>query len=92
MTQSMEGYKVIKKDGTRENYNVEKVISAINKSAARALVTFTDMELDNIRDYVNAQVINQGINEIPIATMHFIVESCLCLRKVCFFSFKPLKW
>ena len=77
MTQSMEGYKVIKKDGTRENYNVEKVISAINKSAARALVTFTDMELDNIRDYVNAQVINQGINEIPIATMHFIVESCL---------------
>lgn len=73
----MEGYKVIKKDGTRENYNVEKVISAINKSAARALVTFTDMELDNIRDYVNAQVINQGINEIPIATMHFIVESCL---------------
>lgn len=77
MSQCMKGYKVIKKDGTKENYNVEKVISAINKSAARALVTFTDMELDSIRDYVNEQVINQGIKEIPIATMHFIVESAL---------------
>lgn len=77
MSQSLKGYKVIKKDGTRENYNVEKVIAAINKSAARALVTFTDMELDSIRDYVNNQVENQGIKEIPIATMHFIVESCL---------------
>ena len=77
MSQTLKGYKVIKKDGTRENYNVEKVIAAINKSAARALITFTDMELDNIRDYVNDQVVNQGIKEIPIATMHFIVESCL---------------
>lgn len=77
MSQCLKGYKVIKKDGTKENYNVEKVINAINKSAARALVTFTDMELDSIRDYVNQQVVNQGIKDIPIATMHFIVESAL---------------
>ena len=77
MSQCLKGYKVIKKDGTKENYNVEKVINAINKSAARALITFTDMELDSIRDYVDQQVINQGIKEIPIATMHFIVESAL---------------
>lgn len=28
---------VIKKDGTREDFNVEKIIAAVNKSAARIL-------------------------------------------------------
>ena len=30
--------KVIKKDGTKEEFNVQKVIVAVNKSAYRALV------------------------------------------------------
>lgn len=77
MTDCMKDYKVIKKDGTLECYNVEKVISAIGKSAARALVTFTEAELDDIRKYVNEQVVALGIKEIPIANMHFIVESAL---------------
>ena len=34
--------KVIKKDGTKEDFNVEKVVVAVNKSAFRVLVKFTD--------------------------------------------------
>ena len=69
--------KVIKKDGTREDYNVEKVIAAISKSASRALITFNEEELQKIRDFVNNEVKALGIKEIPIPTMHNIVEKAL---------------
>lgn len=69
--------KVIKKDGTREDYDVEKVIAAISKSASRALISFNDKELDTIRAFVNKEVKNLGIKEIPIPTMHNIVEKAL---------------
>lgn len=36
--------KVIKKDGTKEVFNVQKVINAVGKSAYRALTRFTDEE------------------------------------------------
>ena len=32
--------KVVKKDGTKEDFNVQKVISAISKSAERAMIKF----------------------------------------------------
>ncbi len=69
--------KVIKKDGTREDYNVEKVIAAISKSASRALITFNEEELNKIRSFVNKQVKDLGLKEIPIPTMHNIVEKAL---------------
>ena len=37
--------RVIKKDGTKEDFNVQKVVVAVNKSAYRALIKFTDEEL-----------------------------------------------
>ena len=37
--------RVIKKDGTKEDFNVQKVVVAVNKSAT-ALIKFTDEELD----------------------------------------------
>ena len=40
--------KVIKKDGTKEDYDVQKVVKAVKKSAARMLVDFTDKELEDI--------------------------------------------
>ena len=69
--------KVIKKDGTREDYNVEKVIAAISKSASRALITFNEEDLDRIRNFVNGEVKSLGLKEIPIPTMHNIVEKAL---------------
>lgn len=38
--------RVIKKDGTKEDFNVQKVVVAVNKSAYRALIKFTDEELE----------------------------------------------
>ena len=44
--------KVIKKDGTKEKFNIEKVITAVNKSAFRVLVSFTQEDLDFICKFV----------------------------------------
>ena len=33
---------VIKKDGTREEFNPQKIVAAVNKSAERILYTFSD--------------------------------------------------
>ena len=38
--------KIIKKDGTLEDYNIDKVVKAVKKSAARMLVDFTDKEIE----------------------------------------------
>ena len=38
------GVKVIKKDGSLEAFNVQKVIDAVGKSAYRALTKFTEEE------------------------------------------------
>ena len=39
---------IIKKDGTKEPFNVSKVVAAVNKSAERVLYTFTPDELECI--------------------------------------------
>ena len=44
--------KVIKKDGTKEEFNVQKVVVAVNKSAYRALVTFTEIGRASCRERV----------------------------------------
>ena len=36
--------KVVKKDGSKEDFNVQKVVVAVNKSAYRALIKFTQEE------------------------------------------------
>ena len=68
---------VIKKDGTKEDFNVQKVVVAVNKSAYRALVAFTQEELDFICKFVEEKVQRMGLTEVPIAQMHNIVESAL---------------
>ena len=35
---SLNNVKVVKKDGTKEEFNVQKVVVAVNKSAYRALI------------------------------------------------------
>ena len=39
---------VIKKDGTREEFDPQKIVKAVNKSAARILYTFSQEEKDFI--------------------------------------------
>ncbi len=69
--------KVIKKDGTKEDFNVQKVVVAVNKSAYRALVKFTDEELNFICRFVEEKVADMGLKEVQIAQMHNIVEGAL---------------
>lgn len=68
---------VIKKDGSKEAFNVQKVIDAVGKSAYRALTKFTDEEKRHICQYVVDKVDELGQAEIPIPIMHNIVESAL---------------
>ncbi|MBO5282116.1 MAG: anaerobic ribonucleoside-triphosphate reductase, partial [Lachnospiraceae bacterium] len=68
---------VIKKDGSKEAFNVQKVINAVGKSAYRALTQFTDEEKRHICQYVVDKVDELGQQEIPIPIMHNIVESAL---------------
>ena len=69
--------KVIKKDGTREDFNVQKVVVAVNKSAYRALIKFTEEEIGFICQFVEEKVNEMGISEIQIAQMHNVVEGAL---------------
>lgn len=68
---------VIKKDGSKELFNVQKVIVAVGKSAYRALTKFTDDDKRQICSYVINKVDEMEDSEIPIAVMHNIVESAL---------------
>lgn len=68
---------IIKKDNTRENFNVRKVVNAVNKSATRVMYKFTPEELDYICKFVTDKAQEYGEDEIPIAKMHNIVEGAL---------------
>lgn len=68
---------VIKKDGSKEVFNVQKVVDAVGKSAYRALTKFTDEEKECICQYVIEKVNELEQEEIPIPVMHNIVESAL---------------
>ncbi|MDD6812406.1 MAG: anaerobic ribonucleoside-triphosphate reductase [Lachnospiraceae bacterium] len=69
--------KVIKKDGSLEAFNVQKVIDAVGKSAYRALTKFTEEEKRHICQTVVDRVNELDEDKIPIQIMHNIVESAL---------------
>ena len=68
---------VIKKDNTKEKFNVQKVVVAVNKSAYRALVKFTEEDLNFICDFVEKKAQSLGKEGIHINEMHNIVEGAL---------------
>ena len=54
---------VIKKDGTREEFDNKKIINAVKKSATRMLVNFSEEELKEICDFVDNNVIKMNKTE-----------------------------
>ena len=50
--------KVIKKDGTKEEFNVQKVLAAVNKSANRAMIIFSKAESKFICEFVEETELN----------------------------------
>ncbi len=69
--------KMVKKDGTLEAFNVQKVIDAVDKSAYRALTKFTPHEKEMICQGVVDKVNELDVDELPIPIMHNIVETVL---------------
>ena len=68
---------VIKKDGTREEYDNKKIINAVKKSATRALVNLTEEDLKQICDFVDNNIVRMNKQEVSIADMHNLVEGAL---------------
>ena len=68
---------VVKKDHTKEEFNVNKVIAAVNKSANRVLYEFTKEETNSICKYVEDYVNQMNTSEIQIGQMHNMVEAAL---------------
>ena len=51
---------VIKKDGTKEEFNSKKIVAAVNKSAARILYTFSEEEQDFICKFAEEHAASLG--------------------------------
>lgn len=68
---------VIKKDGTKEKFDINKVINAVKKSALRVLIDFTPEQIKEICSIVEKEVETAGKDEVYIQDMHNIVEAAL---------------
>lgn len=73
----MENIVIIKKDGTLEPFNVEKIKKAVSKSAARVLINFTQTDLNNIVNTVVRSIEEMNIEQVTIPQMHNFVEGSL---------------
>lgn len=69
--------RVIKKDGTLEEFNEQKIINACNKSARRAMITLTDEDYHAICSSVWDKLVENDLEDTDIYDMHNIVEAVL---------------
>ena len=68
---------IIKKDGTIQKFDPEKIKVAVMKSASRVLVKFSDEDLNKIIETVLNSIESNQLKEINISKMHNIVEGAL---------------
>ena len=73
----MEGIVIVKKDGTLEPFNAEKIKKAVTKSASRVLIDFTPEDLDTIANSVLNAINERGLKSVTIPQMHNFVEGAL---------------
>lgn len=76
----MDNIIVIKKDGTQQPFNIDKVIKAVTKSAERVMHTFSEDEINKIKDIVYHKAKEKANLEegyITINSMHSIAEYAL---------------
>ena len=69
--------KVVKKDGTTEDYCIEKIVVAVNKSAKRVLVNLTAENFIDICNFVTSKINEMGTGSITMIEIHSIVECAL---------------
>lgn len=68
---------IIKKDGTSEQYDEQKIINACNKAARRAMVELSDSDYQIICNAVWDKLVENDLEDTEIYEMHNIVESVL---------------
>ena len=68
---------IIKKDGTLENYDEQKIINACNKAARRAMIKLSDEDYQIICNAVWNKLVENDLEDTEIYDMHNIVESVL---------------
>ena len=68
---------IIKKDGTLEPFDEQKIVAAVTKSAARVMYKFKAEEYDRIVEWVKSHLLESELKNVPIQTMHNLVESAL---------------
>lgn len=69
--------KIVKKDGTLVPYDPQKIVTAVEKSAARVMVKLTDQEKNEIINKVENYIKSCNCDSVSIAVMHNIVETSL---------------
>lgn len=68
---------VIKKDGTLDPFNPEKIKVAISKSAKRVMVELSETVKQEVVNYVEEILSIEGNESVSIERMHNLVESAL---------------
>jgi ribonucleoside-triphosphate reductase len=68
---------IIKKDGTLEEYNEQKIINACNKAARRAMIELTNDDYTAICSAVWDKLMENEFEDTEIYEMHNIVEAVL---------------
>ena len=68
---------IIKKDGTLEQYDEQKIINACNKAARRAMIELSDSDYQTICNAVYEKLVENDLEETEIYEMHNIVEAVL---------------
>lgn len=68
---------VIKKDGTHEGWDWDKIEVAIHKAAQRANATHSEYDIGKIRGYIESLIYN-NYDEVPTEKLHSIVIEALC--------------
>ena len=69
--------RVIKKDGTDEIFNGDKIRNAVRKAADRVMIHLTNEQFDDIVYRVFMQADCCGREEVPVTDLHCMVEAVL---------------
>lgn len=71
---------IIKKDGTIQSFDINKVVSAVKKSAERSMYIFSAEDIEFIKKYVlnkASDYAKDHNNKIPVHQMHIFAENAL---------------
>lgn len=69
--------RVIKKTGIAVDFDANKIVNAVSKSAERVMVKLTKDDYESIITEVKKLIAEYGLNEISVSKMHDIVEKAL---------------